>query len=303
MRSGLHLSTFGLVVGLVYGTGVGATSSFAAEETLSPKKRFTITTLNIKWYGNKAKEPRDKTLKKFIREKLSYSDGILFQEIVDVERLKTKVMGKDYNCYNYAINNAGHQSVVLCLKKDFRLVKESDDNNWQVDDVAYSNGARPALSGLIEDRKGRGMLHVLGVHLKAFPEKTDVRLMQTDHLAERIDTYPDDLPVVVLGDFNSHTKGKNKKKRDDKFLILDILDEVGMDLVDLGERNTWTSKSNRAQLDQIYLSSDIRTLADARIDGPCNNDRNQDNAKDFENLEYYLKNVSDHCPVTLELEI
>jgi endonuclease/exonuclease/phosphatase family metal-dependent hydrolase len=147
------------------------------------------------------------------------------------------------------------------------------------------------------------MLHVLGVHLKAFPEKTDVRLMQTDHLAERIDTYPDDLPVVVLGDFNSHTKGKNKKKRDDKFLILDILDEVGMDLVDLGERNTWTSKSNRAQLDQIYLSSDIRTLADARIDGPCNNDRNQDNAKDFENLEYYLKNVSDHCPVTLELEI
>ncbi len=265
----------------------------------SNKNTFTITTLNIKWYGNNGEERRDASLKKFIKETLETSDGILFQEIVGIKRLKSKVMGANYNCYNYEHSNRGHQSVVLCLKKKYTLSIESDDDNWQVDDVSYgSNGARPALSGLIKDDKGRELFHVLGVHLKAFPNKTDVRLMQTEHLADRIETYPDRLPVVLLGDFNSHIKEKTRKAQDDKFLMLDILDDAGMELVDLGASNTWTSKSKRAQLDQIYVSDGVQIIGSPRIDGACNVDQPK-GSKDVEN---YLKNISDHCPVTVDLE-
>ncbi len=289
--------------GLIFWLGVYGLFSGAliAKPAPQSKNEFTITTLNIKWYGNNAGERRDSSLKSFIQKNLADSDGILFQEIVDVQRLFERVMGEnEYNCYNYAHNNRGHQSVVLCLKKEFTLSIEADDDNWKVDDVSYgSNGARPALSGVVKDSKGTKLFHMLGVHLKAFPKKTNVRLSQTKSLAERIETYPDQLPVVLLGDFNSHIKTKTQKSRDDKYLMLDILGEVGMELVDLEEQNTWVSRSKRSQLDQVYISNDITLTDRPRVDGACNLEPNDQSAG---LVQQYLSTISDHCPITVNLE-
>jgi len=267
-------------------------------------QNFTITTLNIRWYGNgkKKNKSRDKQLSQFIQEKLAASDGILLQEIVDVDGLQKNVMGENFECYNYFHRNRGHQSVVLCLKKKFKFVREVDDDNWQVDEVSYgSDGARPALSGVIRNEEGLGLFHLLGVHLKAFPKKTGVRLDQTESIAERIETYPDQLPVVLLGDFNSHIKEKTRRSRDDKYLMLDILSSVGMDLVDLDGRNTWTSKSKQAQLDQIYISDDLEMVGEPKVDGPCN--LNQSAGPSKQKIQAYLSNISDHCPVTISLKL
>ena len=63
---------------------------------------------------------------------------------------------------------------------------------------------------------------IVGVHLKALPGSTDQRLQQAEILAQRLVTTEklgDQLPTIVLGDFNSHRMDVNGHAADDWSLI------------------------------------------------------------------------------------
>src|SRR4051812_38926083 len=76
---------------------------------------LTVTTMNVEFYGlNNDNAQRDPAINEYLDENDLRSDVMVFQEIVDVERLKEKIVGPDYTCISYESRAHGHQHVVVC---------------------------------------------------------------------------------------------------------------------------------------------------------------------------------------------
>ncbi len=275
-----------------------------------------ITTFNVKWYGNQSNSSdvsiaeRDQYLKEYIQRRLSNSDVIVFQEIVDPKRLHSKVLGRSkWNCYTYSDRGRGHQHIVLCHRKHLRFRKENHEDNFELEEVAMgSSRIRPGLHGVIETRSGKGLFHIMGVHLKAYPEESEKRLKQTREIAKHIRELKSGLPAVITGDFNSHVTPTNEQSDDDKVLMDEIFRNYRTDLERM-KTHLYTFKNDTYahQLDHLWVSDNVKTKSKVRVDGPCNENFNM-NDMSFahkgidDDLATYNKYISDHCPVSIKLD-
>lgn len=269
-----------------------------------------IASLNLRWYGNNGSskpspEKRDATIRAFLADELRRSDVIVFQEIVDVARLKREIIGDRMTCHSYQHPDKNHQHVVVCHKNEYELVRESGDNNFAAEEVAEQaadpDRARPALSGLLRLRTGKKVAHVIGVHLKAFPDESETRIRQARVIGERIADFDDDLPVMVIGDFNTYSSEDNPFSKDDDVLITQAFDRGGASLRQVPNRfkYTYRTKKHSGKFDRLWVSQGVRD-SEMQVSAPCTLDADPESTAQ---VEKYNTQVSDHCLVATTLRL
>ncbi|MCB0393882.1 MAG: endonuclease/exonuclease/phosphatase family protein [Bdellovibrionales bacterium] len=273
---------------------------------------LVVTTFNIRWYGLDDKKgpslaERDRALKSYIDYAMDDVDVIVFQEIVNPDRLQNSVLRSTFKCQTYEPRGSKHQHVVLCHRPYLKFQRESDDDNYELEDVAMgSSGARPGLHGVITTLGGKKLAHMIGVHLKAFPEETEKRLKQTKIIADRVAELNDGIPVIVTGDFNSHVSPLNGRDKDDKELMDDIYqtERSNLRLVP-NSLFTFRNGEHANQLDHVWITKGVKLRSRIQVGGPCNEDAlfGFDGEELSKELEEYNEYISDHCPVSLAVEM
>ncbi len=257
---------------------------------------ISITAFNIKWYGlggalgGTREEYRQESIRDHLTKNNLWTDVIAFEEVVDVASLQDEVVGPDYTCNSYENNNSQHQHVVICAKNKFNMSLASDDDNFALETVQLGQESRyrPAVHGVLKNARGKILLHVYAVHLKAMPTFGETRLEQvraiTDYMRER----PENEPAVIVGDFN--TFADDTERMDEAFA------EVGMAQVELDSEYTYRVPNQGGTFDRIWVTESLLPSEPARVTGPCNEPRANKAI-----IAEYNKNVSDHCPVTAVL--
>jgi len=136
-----------------------------------------VTSLNVEWYGRGGVisgtpdlEYRNKTLKDFLTTAVPKTDVFVFQEITEPDMIKA--LFSELECFTYDAGTSRHQHVVMCAEKE--AITEMSVNYG----VRLGNfGLRSALIGKFKF-KDTEEFTVVGLHLKAGPYATDVRLNQ-----------------------------------------------------------------------------------------------------------------------------
>ncbi len=273
-----------------------AASGLASPSFATPRQTtLTVTYFNMEWFGlggspsgTTASETRAPTVKKFFDDNALWADVMSFEEIVDLNRLQHDVLQDRYKCQSYVNRDAKHQHVALCYKNAYTLVKAADDDNFTLENVAMTN-LRPAVHGILKNAQGQRLAQFFSVHLKAMPDKGDVRRQQVQMIADYINGRADAEPVVVLGDFN--TFDNEPAEFDDIF---------GSDLkqVALHEQYTWREPTRGSKFDRAWVSSEMGTSVTERVLGACNLPASSAAA-----ISTYNRTISDHCPVNLTLHL
>jgi endonuclease/exonuclease/phosphatase family metal-dependent hydrolase len=271
-------------------------------------RELKIATFNIRWFGlngdlngSIGTETRVESVRRFIDEHLGDRDVLVFQEIVDVELFTTEVMF-DRTCTTYEGFTGKHQHVMLCHSPELTFVREDDDTDFALQSLNLG-GLRPGLHGKLVDAQGEPVAHVVAVHLKAKEDSTAKRLQQAEILSDRLDTLADrddGLPVILIGDFNTHRADVTFLPQNDEVLLGEIL-EAGSRVrrVDQGVTHTYRERDGVGfRLDQAWLSPQI-DVEDVHVPGPCN----LDFATQGDDIVEYYDTVSDHCPVSLTLSL
>lgn len=274
---------------------------------------FKIATFNIRFYGlggkyngNPNQETRDPHLKRFIQEKLSGVSIIAFQEIVNPERLQREVLPQGWQCFTYDHSEPSHQHVVVCHSNEFQSRRESSDNNDIIDDTAIpTERARPALTRILTDKKGRDVLRVVDVHLKSQPEESLTRVEQVKRISAYLKGVDNpEVPVLILGDFNTFPANQNGQNKSDVELMSEIFDSERLGLVRAEHsKYTYRNRERRTQLDQIWYDTKLKAIQSVEVLGVCNQSKKEDSGNGYSNPKYYYDKVSDHCPVVFSFEI
>jgi endonuclease/exonuclease/phosphatase family metal-dependent hydrolase len=265
----------------------------------SSKVNLSFTEINLAWFGlngdlkNKlGSETRVATVRSFLQTNKLLTDVMVFAEIVDIPLLEKKVLGNQYQCQSYKNSNPKHQYVVICHTRDYRLDIADDADNYALDSLNLDGRLRPAVHGILKNKEGKRMAHIFGVHLKANPNKSDVRMEQVQNLVQYLHEETDNDPVVVMGDFNTFDS--------DAEVMSNSFEEAGLVELEFAEPYTWASAFENyqpAKFDRVWLSREwVTNVSNDHIKGPCSSGDNKLIAK-------YNKEVSDHCPTTFEVKI
>ncbi len=258
----------------------------SASAVAAPRRTLSVSYMNIEWFGLRQDEARSGKIARFFTDNDLWADVMVFEEIVDVNRLKDEVLAGRYNCQSYSNRDAKHQHVVVCYEKSFTFSKASDDDNYTLEDVQM-NTLRPAVHGILKDASGNRLLHVVGVHLKAMPDKSDVRRQQVQMISDYLTGRDDGEPAIVVGDFNSYA--------DDEAAFSDIFGDT-LKPVSLREAYTYRTAQYRNKFDLAFVSPEISSGVTERVAGPCNGGTAAQVAQ-------YNQDVSDHCPVNLTVRL
>ena len=260
---------------------------------------LTVATFNIAWYGlngnpdNEADtETRDQSLKLFIDRHLSDADVIAFEEIVDVDRLTTNVLGSSRNCVSYNNPDPKHQHVVICVKPNLKFEKLRIDNNYTIESVAMGR-YRPAVHGVVKTLAGETLAYILAVHLKAAPEGAEIRQTQIESLANYVNRHVHGVPILMLGDFNT--------QEGEAVLFQDAFTAAGLNLSEIENQNRYTFNDTefKNKFDRFWISDEARTVVAPEVFGPCNLNNSQQSTTA---IQRYMRTISDHCPVKLTFE-
>lgn len=252
------------------------------------KKSIQVTSLNIEWFGvggrmtgNPSLETRDDDLKKYFKKYFSKTDVFVFQEIIDEKRLQKTIPG--FRCHTYDRHNPRHQHVVVCAKKIF---SQSTKTFNSVD--LQNPGLRPAQMVEIAISKDF-KVQIVGLHLKARPDGSHTRLDQIKALKSEIDANSN---MILIGDFNTYHVKKTGLQKDDDDLITELLgqDEFKQAYDDVG---TYLGRDGLAQFDRAWVRN-LNTI-NSFVHGPCH----EQTKFPYNDRSYYIKNISDHCPVTV----
>jgi hypothetical protein len=264
-----------------------------------------IATFNIRWFGldgdvsgSIGTETRVDTVDAFIDEHLGDRDVIVFQEIVDVELFTDKVM-PDHTCITYDGFIGKHQHVMLCHTDAYELRMADDEDDFELESIKIGQ-VRPGVHGtLVSTEDGEPVAHVIAVHLKADPASTERRLEQARALATRVERLraSSSLPIITIGDFNTHLAVDTGLARNDEDTMGDVL--APLERVALPVTFTYQEKDGtRFRLDQAYVSPEIAIDA-VKSAGPCDTDLETNGPAIVE----YFDRISDHCPLAFDLTL
>lgn len=269
----------------------------------------TVTTFNLKWFGlggelsgRQADEYRGPWLKEFLQEYLSKTQIFIFQEVVDKTLLSSLMQEMGFGCSSYNHTTSKHQFVVVCMTSEFSILPEDDDNNISFEEVGEVDNSklRPAISGIILNSKTRKPLfHLLGVHLKAGKLEGETRQKQAKLLAERISSYSDKLPVVLIGDFNTYEKAEGEIEIDDFETLDSIFESAYLKRVKHQFRHSYKSFNYGFLFDHVYLSENTN-YSNVSIFSACN--QSFSNSQRYKNINFYNRFISDHCPLSIDIQ-
>ncbi len=285
----VHLAKLCLL-GLV-ALGVAAEARAAADP-------FTVTFFNLRWFGLQSDatgqqlvESRVPTIRAFLTAQNAWADVMIFEEIVDVALLERGILENRYECESYDHTDPRHQHVVVCAGNGFRLGLAPDDDNYTYEEVAMGQ-KRPAVHAMVTDRSGQEVAHVIGVHLKASPEHSAMRLEQVGMVVEHLKDRRSTVPVIFAGDVNTYAD--DSARFDQAFGA----PGVGLTQVPIGGTATFRSPTymDRPSLFDRAWVSGLRALGPARVSGPCNGTVTRTA------LQKYYDEVSDHCAVTIRFQ-
>ncbi len=261
---------------------------------------LNVATFNIEYFGlggSSAGEFKDEYripfLKEFMDKELSEVDVFIFEEIVNKESLYKMMAERNFSCVSYERAAFNHQYVVLCHSNRFVFKSlNQDGEGYQLEDVLAGNqNMRSGVWGLLQDSEGKISLRIIGVHLKAHPDGRPLRFKQVQALAKRLGDEKDKFPTIVIGDFNAHGN--------DALDFEKIFSEspFSLSLARYGEEFSYRTLQFSGAYDQAYVSSHI--TYSAFVKGPCNNKDNF--GKRFDQIDFYNRTISDHCPVVYNL--
>lgn len=263
-----------------------------------------IATFNIRWFGldgglfgTIGSETRVDSVRSFIEEELGDRDVIVFQEIVDLDLFTEEVM-PDHTCITYEGFTGKHQHVMLCHTDAYELRIEADDDDFSLEALKIGQ-VRPGLHGTLFTATGSPVAHIVAVHLKANEQSTERRLEQAEVLAARAEELraSSGLPIIMIGDFNTHLAVHTGLSENDEDLVADVLDPL--ERVELPVTFTYQEKDGtQFRLDQTFLSPEIAVERVVSA-GPCDLDLATHEAA----IADYYDTLSDHCPVALDLQL
>jgi len=306
-------------IALVFCAGLG----FVGEGVAGREGLLTFTSFNLKWFGlggsmsnSLDDEHRDQSLREFISTKIPPTDVFSFQEVVDVPRLKDRIVPNGFECVSYDREDAKHQHVVLCVAPHLTIDSEPTDDNDIIDEVADAvsgpNKARPAVHIRIKNSEGKILSRVVGVHLKAYPQESLIRQKQATVIAKYLKKLQSSkFPIVVLGDFNTYSAADTGEKFDDTDLLGRIFNGQGLKLAraPVQDKFTFRSPRSRGLFDHIWASNSWTVASTPQIYKICNEaavnpfQRLQPFEFNFDDADEYYSNVSDHCPLTVKYQI
>jgi endonuclease/exonuclease/phosphatase family metal-dependent hydrolase len=259
------------------------------------RSSLEIMSFNIAFYGLngdhdgvQGSETRDPTIRRFLEDADVEPDVLAMQELVDVPRFQRNVLGSGYACRSYDHSDSRHQHVAICHKRSLRLEVAPDDDNYTLESVTVGNpNLRPAVHGILTTSSGRELVHVFAVHLKAGTDFSSTRLAQARALERYIQNREDDLPVIVLGDLNTHGSDPS---------------QIGNVLSTMTEVRNPAAKTFRVpdagyKFDRAWLTDDLSATS-VRVPGPCNL---SNGSSATAAVKAYNRDVSDHCPLVLSL--
>lgn len=268
-----------------------------------------ITTFNIRWYGlggeisgHRGDEYRDPFIKEFLTTKYINTDIFVFQEIIDTARLADLMDGLGHHCVTYNHEQFNHQHLMICLKKTLDIVPVKGDDDYIFPLIENRPFLRPAIYGKVIDRYSKKpLLHLVGLHLKAGPYSTNVRMHQVETLIKRIKEFKNEsIPLVIAGDLNSYPTYSTELEKSDLELIGKQLDSIGLSRRTSDYDWTYRSNSSGHSFDHAFVSNRFNSRY-VEVWRTCG--KSIPNAKRLENLSWYKRFISDHCPVSFRLDL
>lgn len=284
-----------------------ALSFFSAGLVTAAETEITVTSFNIKLYGQKTElssewtaSQRDRALSAFLKNDVPASDVYIFEEIMNKEEF-TKNVVKDLKCVSYDNARTEHQYVLICARSEYDLKVDAQvDNNYAIEEVALgSSGQRPAVHALLTNKKGETLLRVVGVHLSAFPANTANRIKQADLIRKHLKKADDKIPTIISGDFNTYPAQLTGLAHSDVELISEAFrqDNGSIKMPAHPSPFTFRTPEYRSKFDHFWKSESLSPVGQVKVTGYCN-DPDVVNA----NPDYY-ELISDHCPVTLKVKL
>jgi hypothetical protein len=274
----------------------------------SDATKYKVTTFNIEWYGlggspdnGSEDEYRDANLKKYMAERLSDTDVLVVEEIIDLERLEKNVLAGGWKCKTYHSPNMKHQHVGMCLRPGLQFMSEPSDDNDIIDQVASDlERSRPALHLIVANERNKPLFRLIGVHLKAAPDFSNVRLEQAKQIADYIQSLKSNLPIVITGDFNTYSKADTRQNMDDDEMISRIWSPLGLSQT-VGNYFTYKTPKYSSHFDRFWVSSNVRVVSLPISQPECQ--YRQNNPSELNKIKEYNRDISDHCPVTLSFSL
>lgn len=252
-----------------------------------------IVTFNIRcfgfdgdYFGKNRSESRISSLKNFIGANFPETDVFVFQEIMN-PLILDQILPQGFKTYTYQHDFNRHMFIVLACKEEFEFRHFQTIDGTTVDETR----SRPAVYAQLIS-VNQPILDLIGVHLKSKQDHTKERINQCEVVSKFIEKLPSKLPKVMTGDFNTHTKEKTFKTKDD----LVYLEEVFQNQMILANHNrpTYLSANETMRLDHFFtkdaevLDINVYELADYAPSG---------------SYKKYFKEISDHLPVSLKIKI
>lgn len=252
---------------------------------------FTVTSINLQWFGRGGilegtveDEYRGNRVKDFLFNQLPESDVYVFQEVTAPELIE-KIF-KELTCESYINEVDRHQYVVTCHKKTIQSYAEV---NYEV--KLGNPQMRAALISNLELEDER-KVKVIGLHLKAGRDKTNFRKQQLIKLEEDIF---ENLPMVIIGDFNAFPKSRTLLENDDAFFFDEILNPFGFVKSPIQDKTLLWSETRI--FDLAWYKNLI--LRDAKVFGPCSFGSVE---YPYSNFDFYRRFISDHCAIQVSFE-
>lgn len=267
-----------------------------------------ITTLNLKWFGiggnpnAPVKEFRIQSVKNLISAYLNKTNIFVFEEVVVVNDIPA-ILPQGWSCISYEHPMPQHQHIVMCASPGVSFAKVSYDNNFTIEEAQGGNSnLRPAMRvDVLETKSKRNLFTLVGVHLKAMPNETPLRIQQAIEISKDLAKIPQGRPIVITGDLNTFLKSETKQNEDDVELLLKALNSSSQGYFRVPHNpNTYTFRSPqfRSQFDHFYVRGTMRVTTIPNVFPVCS--ATQDGTG-YLNFQFYYKNVSDHCPVTMQI--
>jgi len=151
------------------------------------------------------------------------------------------------------------------------------------------------VHGYLKTKRGRKLAYIIGVHLKAQDYSAEVRYKQVTTLARYIRDKDPEVPIILTGDFNTHGEDLQEFNR--------IFSRYRTPIRHV--RNPWPytyrTVENAQKFDRFWIDRDIDVLEKMYVSAPCA-DWETENDPMYQ-LSKYNRYISDHCPVTLRMDL